>query len=180
VGWQPGLTDRTEATEPLPDLLARLADHLGHEALCGAALVDRWKPESAWAPTVWPARQLVAVGAQSVRERLAHEVDPVWLQQAHEAPTELPRPCVLLQKALEIEVHLGAEGSGGGSVGPVGVRFAHSWETVQRAEGPERLRSDWWQREAWSRDYWVVACGDRTAWIYADDRGRWFLHGWFD
>ena len=28
IGWQPGLTDRSEANEPLPDLAARLQDTL--------------------------------------------------------------------------------------------------------------------------------------------------------
>ncbi|MEM6930920.1 MAG: hypothetical protein AAF602_28555, partial [Myxococcota bacterium] len=50
LGWQPGLTDRREATEPLPELLARLADQLGGQALFAARPADRWRPEAAWRP----------------------------------------------------------------------------------------------------------------------------------
>ena len=49
-GWQPGLTERTQASEELPSLLARLADALGEPALFSARMVDTWRPEEAWAP----------------------------------------------------------------------------------------------------------------------------------
>jgi hypothetical protein len=58
-GWQPGLTDRAEATEPLPDLVARLADHLGDAALFRVVLADRLRPEAAWSPAPFPPPALV-------------------------------------------------------------------------------------------------------------------------
>lgn len=175
VGWQPGLTDRTEATEPLPDVLARLADHLGAEALCGAAMVERWKPEAAWVPAPWPSRQLLAPRRLKTTSRAsAASVDPVVAQQREEAPVFAPRPTVLLVAPSSIEVRLTPAGA------PVAMRVDGAWVSVDRTEGPERLRSDWWRSSAWSRDYWVVRCDGQTAWIYADDRGKWFLHGWFD
>jgi len=172
VGWQPGLTDRTEATEPLPDVLARLTDHLGPEALCGAELVERWKPEAAWRAVAWPPGALFGARKRGSRAR-ATRPDPVVLQQEAEAPTLFPRPSVLLQRPQQLEVRV--EG-----VVPRSVRLEQGWVPVSRAEGPERLRSDWWSVEAWERAYWVAGLGDRTAWLYQNDVGRWFLHGWFD
>ena len=40
-GWQPGLTNRAESKEPLPDLLKRLMDKLGDHAVFNGALADR-------------------------------------------------------------------------------------------------------------------------------------------
>ncbi len=175
VGWQPGLADRTEATEPLPDVLARLADHLGPSALCGAMLVDRWRPEAAWRPVAWPPGALFGARAEGQGAGRARRAwpDPVVLQQQHEQPTLLPRPSILLHQPQLVQVRLLRER-------PSAVRFPQGWESVGRAEGPERLRSDWWSSGAWSRDYWVVELPERIAWVFVDDQGRWHLHGWFD
>jgi len=173
VGWQPGLTDRTEATEPLPDVLARLADHLGPQALCGAEVVERWKPEAAWRPVSWPPGALFGARRQTGRAARQQALDPVLLQQHHEVPQLLPRPAILLQRPEVVEVRVEA-----GRL--AAVRLSRGWARVARCEGPERLRSDWWSQDAWSRDYWVAGLGDRTAWLFADGQGRWHLHGWFD
>ena len=176
VGWQPGLTDRTEATEPLPDVLARLADHLGPSALCGAEVVERWRPEAAWRPVAWPPGALLGARVQERagrRPRAGGVLDPVLLQQRHEQPTLLPRPSILLHRPQPVEVRLQSDR-------PVGVRFPQGWEMAGKVEGPERLRSDWWSEASWSRDYWVVELPERTAWLYVDPQGRWFVHGWFD
>lgn len=166
-GWQPGLTDRTEATEPLPDLLARLADHLGDDALFGVGLADAWRPEVSWRPVPWPPRRLVAA-------RAVVDTDPVGVQQRHEGIDELPRPSLLLPRPQPLEVRLGP------SARLVALRSARGWEPVRRCEGPERLRGEWWSDEAWARDYWVVGLDEATAWVFATPEGRWFLHGWFD
>lgn len=173
-GWQPGLTDRTEATEPLPDLLARLADHLGGEALCGVEPVDVWCPERAWRPGPWPVQRLFAGPQLSVVDA----DDPVVVQQAHERPGMLPRPTLLLPSPRPIEVSLDAAGH------PVRVRRPEGWARVRRAEGPERLRSDWWSDEDWARDYWAADLDDGRGstrwWIFATPEGVWFHHGYFD
>jgi protein ImuB len=173
VGWQPGLTDRTEATEPLPDVLARLADHLGPASLCGAEVVERWKPEAAWKAVAWPPGALFGARRADGAAARAQAPDPVVLQQHHEVPQLLPRPAILLQRPDAVEVRL-EQGR------LAAVRLPRGWSRVARCDGPERLRSDWWCTEAWSRDYWVAELGDRTAWLFVDGRGRWHVHGWFD
>lgn len=167
-GWQPGLTDRTEATEPLPDLLARLADHLGDDALFGASLADAWRPETSWRPVPWPPTRLVA---RATRKRLPD--DPVELQQHHERIDELPRPSLLLAKPTPLEVRVHDEA-------PCSVRTERGWQQVQRRVGPERLRSEWWSDDYWSRDYWVVCVDGIAQWLFVTPEGHWFLHGLFD
>jgi protein ImuB len=175
LGWQPGLTDRVEATEPLPDLLARLADVLGDEAVCGAALVDRWRPEAAWEPAPWPPRRRFDVA------RVAPDDDPVLRQQAAEAPS--PRPLLLAPRPAPVRVRVGPDGA------PVAWRTEESWRRLDRSEGPERLRSEWWSAERWARDYWVIQDGDVCAWVYREltraapaegGEQTWFVHGHFD
>lgn len=179
-GWQPGLTDRTEAQEPLPDLLARLVDHLGEQACCGAELVDAWRPEQAWKPRVWPPRRpspglpgLLPPGA--VPDAVSAD-DPVEVQEAWERGLERPRPVQLLPQPIPIPVRT-QRGR------PAAVHLPErGWVRVDREDGPERLEGEWWAPErAWERDYWVVEADGRTAWIYRDRTrdDRWALHGWF-
>jgi len=175
-GWQPGLTDRTEATEPLPDLLARMADHLGQEALFGAEPVEVWCPERAWRAAPWPSPQLFAAPDAMVSQAAID--DPVQLQQLYERAGPLPRPSLLLPEPQPLEVTVSRAGL------PERVRTHEGWAWVRRADGPERLRSDWWADEPWSRDYWVLALddgrGERLAWVFATPAGAWFVHGYFD
>lgn len=50
---------------------------------------------------------------------------------------------------------------------------------LQWLEGPERIRSGWWETPVW-RDYFVARWPDgRCGWLFRDERGRWFVHGWF-
>ena len=102
TGWQPGLSDRRQATEPLPDLMARLADQLGDDALSCAELVDRWKPEAAWVPAQFPAMRRLAA-PHGVEQAWASD-DPVEVQEAFEQHGTLPRPSVLLGDPVRIEV----------------------------------------------------------------------------
>jgi protein ImuB len=179
IGWQPGLTDRTEASEPLPDLLARLADHLGQDACCAAELVDAWRPEVAWKKREWPPRSPhphlplaltpgdVPHGAQSD--------DPVEVLEAWEQALLRPRPSLLLPEPAPLQVRCQGQR-------PTAIHLADGgWARVDHAEGPERLSGEWWAPErAWSRDYWVVEADGRIAWIFCDhNRDRWALHGWF-
>jgi hypothetical protein len=167
-GWQPGLTDRTEATEPMPDLLARMADHLGEQALFGVELADAWRPEVSWRPVAWPPSRWVG------RARARLPDDPVELQQRHEHIDELPRPALLLPRAEPVEVR----GAAGGP--PLALRTERGWQPVERCVGPERLTSEWWSDDYWARDYWVVQADGRAQWLFVTPEGHWFRHGWFD
>lgn len=168
-GWQPGLTDRAEATEPLPDLLARLRDHFGEEALVTPRLADSWRPEGAW--------RAVPVGQQLPYEpKLARPVrtdDPVDLLDAWERTLRAPRPTLLLPEPLPIQVELRGER-------PVRVRLPEGSAAVSRCAGPERLEGEWWDPiTRFDRTCWVVEIDGRTAWIFRE-HDRWSLHGWFD
>lgn len=170
-GWQPGLTDRTEAVEPLPDVLARLRDHLGPDALVRPRLADAWRPEAAW-------RQL-EVGQGLPREPVLPLVggessdDPVEVQQAWELRLGAPRPTLLLPEPTLVEVQLQ-------SGRPARLRLEGTTHRITRCEGPERLEGDWWSPAThFDRAYWVLEVDGRTAWVF-QERGRWFLHGWFD
>lgn len=192
-GWQPGLADRTEAKEPLPELMARLADHLGEAACGGAELVDTWRPEAAWRMRAWPPREpqpaLPGLTPPGEVPEGAWADDPVEVQEAWEPTLFRPRPAALLPEPAALQVRVEDDQ-------PVALHLAErGWTRVQRALGPERLEGEWWDpARDWARDYWVVQVDDRTAWIYRDRRsarhaapgpersagiGRWFLHGWF-
>lgn len=167
--WQPGLLDRSEANEPLPDLVARLTDTLGEDAVLSPVLAARWRPEAAWeaAPrdaqgALWPT-----VTTDCGR------VDPVVVQDAWEIDVSA-RPALLDPAPEPVEVRLDGEGPGA-------VRVAGEWEIVRRRRGPERLSGEWWlPTGGFDREYWVVDIG-ATAWLYQDRRSNlWFWHGWFD
>ncbi len=174
IGWQPGLTDRTEATEPLPDLLARLADHLG-DALFSPVLADTWKPEESWERGPYPPRtpqQNLLVNRDDIPAG-AHADDPVEVQEAWEAELTYPRPTLLLEEPVPIRVRCVAGR-------PETVHLERGWVRVTKSEGPERLQGHWWDPKGrFDRDYWVVLADERIAWIFRE-QGHWQLHGWFD
>lgn len=164
-GWQPGLTDRSERGEPLPDVLARLLDALGPDAVFAAEPVDTWSPERAWQPTPF---QLMP----PVRHPLPPPDDPVALQERWEDGLRWARPTQLLERPEVIEVHLE------GRV-PTAVLLPRGWQRIERVEGPEELSGDWWNPQlAWQRSYWVAHLRDRRAWIFQAEE-LWYLHGWF-
>ncbi|MCA9569819.1 MAG: hypothetical protein KC656_18370, partial [Myxococcales bacterium] len=164
AGWQPGLTDRTEAREPLPDVLARLIDALGEEAVFSAEPVDAWCPERAWRPVPFALRP-------PLRRPPPAPDDVVDRQERWDHALTWARPASLLESPVLIEV----QGSP-----PARLRLPTGWLAVETATGPEVLSGSWWQPEAaWDREYWVVRLtGGRTAWIYAAEH-HWWLHGWF-
>ncbi len=168
TGWQPGLSDRSEAREPLPDLLARLADQLGEEALFAAREVETWRPEGMWAPTRFPPPSR-GLGARRAPAR----EDPVEVLEAFERGGPAPRPSVMLGRPRQIVVEL-AEGI------PRRVEIERRPVSVRRAQGPERLCGEWWKpRDSYDRTYWTLLVEERIAWVFAE-HGRWYLHGWFD
>ena len=173
TGWQPGLATRTEATEPLPDLLARLADQLGDDALFAAVPADRWAPEAAWCPGPFPSPRLWASYEVSVGPG---SDDPVEIQAAWEQGGPAPRPILLFEQPRRIPVEADHGVPREVRLGDRGVRQ----RGVARALGPEALSGAWWDpSEAFDREYWVVEIEGRDAWVFRED-DRWFQHGWFD
>lgn len=168
--WQPGLLDRAESVEELPDLLARMTDALGETALISPVLVDTFLPEEAWAGRPFqPGQPLPGPPVHRKADQ-----DPVAEQRAHEPVGPRPRPMRLLARPERVEVQ-----SRGGR--PLRVRLEGAWQTARSVEGPERLEGAWWRDDGgWMRDYWVVCTDLGTGWCFQDGTGSWLWHGWFD
>lgn len=46
--------------------------------------------------------------------------------------------------------------------------------------GPERIQGGWWDGQRLQRDYYIARLPDQSlAWLFRDDSGGWFVHGWF-
>lgn len=154
TGQQQGLLDRRAGAESLPELLARLADTLGSQALFSPALCPDHRPERRWAARPPSARPLRgATGAPAAA-----------------------RPALLCREPRAIEVRVDARGL------PRAVGLDGEPTPVRRAAGPERLQGAWWEPEPMDRDYHRVELADgRVAWIFQDrPSGAWWLHGLWD
>ncbi|HEX3943691.1 MAG TPA: DUF6504 family protein [Rhizomicrobium sp.] len=91
---------------------------------------------------------------------------------------EIPmRPLLMLPCAEPAEVT---------AVAPEGPPRQFRWRGVSyqvaHAEGPERIRHEWWRAKGRTRDYYTVEDGDgRRFWLYRDGPygvdTRWFVHG---
>ena len=157
-------SDLVEATIPdISDLVDTLANRVGHRAIFRAAPVASDVPE------------------RSVRRvpALAPEDGATW-------PGHWPRPSRLLARAEEVETV---------ALLPDQPPVAFTWRgirrRVKRADGPERVFGEWWERDAELaavRDYFRVEdeAGERF-WLYRAGDGedaatgshRWYLHGVF-
>ena len=70
---------------------------------------------------------------------------------------------------------------------PLRFRWRRMMHEIARAEGPERIATEWWRRDAATRDYYRVEDADgHRFWVFRDglygretERPRWFLHGLF-
>jgi protein ImuB len=84
------------------------------------------------------------------------------------------RPTRLLARPAPLEVF----------VSSLPIRFVLRGVThdVQRALGPERIESGFWDGAEVRRDYWILSDEAwRELWVFRElDSGRWFLHGIFD
>ncbi len=53
-------------------------------------------------------------------------------------------------------------------------------QLIRLLRGPERIVTGWWDDQPVRRDYYTARWPDgRLGWLYRDDRGHWYLHGWF-
>lgn len=163
---QEDLLERREVVEALPELLARLEDVLGEQAVVQAAPRSSWRPEQAW--STCSARRAPPPPLEIPK------VDPVAVQEAAQWSAPRPRPTLLRHPPQPIRVQADAEGR------PVALRDERGWWTFPRVSGPEPLEGDWWQVDGgYARVYWVVELPGGAAWIF-EERSQWFLHGWFD
>ena len=192
---QSGLFDKVGAAEPLPELLARLQDSLGVEAVFRPALADEWRPEAGWVP-VPPGEELpVALSPKKADPALVHEPDaPAWsghypdgkLPREAPTPAHRQRPALLLPAPRPLRVAVGPSGR------PRALLLDHDAAPIRDLSGPERLAGEWWKpRTGYARDYWCATLADgRRAWLFSErlvgvegvgaGLQRWFLHGWLD
>lgn len=154
VGLQRVLLERS--VEPVEDVLTRLADALGEEALSVPYPANCHCPEAAWASTAWGEVPGQVVG------------DQAW------------RPALLRPSPLLVRVEVDAEGV------PRCVELDGRWLGIVGwlAGSPraERVCGWWWTDLTYTRDYHPILLeGGRAAWLYRDvDGGDWWIHGWFD
>jgi protein ImuB len=124
--------------------------------------------------------------ASDVPERSVQRVGPGSDEEGPSWPSHWPRPTRLLARPELIEViALHPDHP------PVSFTLRGKRRRVKRADGPERIFGEWWQRSSeWDavRDYFAVE--DETSeryWIFRSGDGvdtgtgshRWFLHGIF-
>lgn len=185
---QPGLFDRSDAPEPLPELIARLVDTLGPGAVVRPVEVDSHRPEAAWTAVPVGGEAPAAEPGNKLDPALPHEPEglaTVTVDGANRPRAERhhPRPPVLLTVPQAVRVAAAPSGK------PRAMMERDDWVAIAEADGPERLAGEWWAVSAHLRDYWRVRFVDgRAAWMFRDtvsgDNGevwqRWFLHGWLE
>ncbi|WP_064839532.1 MULTISPECIES: Y-family DNA polymerase [unclassified Rhizobium] len=128
----------------------------------------------------------VAPVASDVPERSIQRVSPVAAEIGQNWPMTWPRPVRLMDRPELIEVMALLPDHP-----PVWFTWRGKRRRVKRADGPERIFGEWWQRTSeWAavRDYFTVEdeSGERY-WIYRSGDGvdldtgshRWFIHGIF-
>lgn len=158
-----GLFDRREVHEALPELVTRLEEALGEGTVFRAQPVESWRAEAAW-------RAVPTIGPWVTEPEVLD--DPVAWQEASAWRAPCPRPVTLRVPACPVRVEV------------VRGRPACVWVDrvpmpVGRAVGPERLAGAWWEDDGGQdREAWVVGLPDGDAWIY-EERGRWYVAGWF-
>ena len=153
------------AAEPEADmatLVDRLSNRLGAHRVWRAAPVESDVPERS-------VRQVSAVAPPG------GSAWPSW-----------PRPARLLTPPQPVEMTSGLPDHP-----PAAFTWRRHRHRVRRADGPERIAGEWWQREAEIaalRDYWQVEDeAGRRFWLYRRGNGqdpatgdlRWFVHGVF-
>lgn len=183
-GRQMALGDSRRQDEALEVVISRLQSALGEDALFSGEVLRSHRPEAAYRrgafhPPRMSAGELGDSGArlfsappsrQAERAKAEEAPEPgVGLCAADRPPRLFPKPC-----SLEAEV------------GPSGqIRAARLLGKRRRATavaGPERLCGEWWEGEAYRRDYYRVHFeGLGPVWIFRDaEDGRFYLQGMFD
>jgi protein ImuB len=164
LGQSQTFTSLVDAPEPdVSDLIDVLANRIGENRLCRFVPVHSDVPE----------RSVARVPA------LAPETGATW-------EGDWPRPPRLLSRPEPIETMALLPDHP-----PVWFTWRGVRRRVQRADGPERIRGEWWKRDAEMtavRDYFRVEdeTGERY-WLFRSGDGehensgsqRWFLHGIF-
>jgi protein ImuB len=167
-------TDLSGEADGIEDDLALFADRirarLGAQAVMKPVLVESHIPE----------RSVLSVPFADMPPRQASSIQA---KATAAVPPAQPRPIRLLRHPEPIEASAEV---------PEGPPFLFRWRRalhrVSKAEGPERISSEWWRdKDVSTRDYFRVEDdGGRRYWLYreglygaTEDPPRWFMHGIF-
>ena len=155
---------RPDVGQDLDRLIDRLTARLGPDAVARFEPVESHLPERA-ARLVWAGRR---------------DSGAAWPERDPESPPL--RPFQMFDPPQPIEtLSLAPDGP------PAQFRWRRVTHQVARAEGPERIGSEWWRRPGHrTRDYYRIEDRDgRRFWVfragfYGEDPGpSWYLHGLF-
>jgi protein ImuB len=142
----------------LSELIDRLANRVGAER------IRRYLPDEHH----WPERSVRT--ARSLQE----QPTTTW-------PSDKSRPLQLLDPPERIEVTAPIP-----DYPPMLFRYKGNLHHVARADGPERIESEWWIEKGQHRDYYSVEDDDgHRYWLfrlghYDDEQStEWFMHGFF-
>ncbi|BAT58521.1 DNA polymerase IV [Variibacter gotjawalensis] len=163
---QPSFDGKVAEEQEVTDLIDRLVARFGADAVLRFVAADTHDPLRA-------ARLIHASGNAAVAIAWP-ETEP------DEPPT---RPLRLFDPPEPIDTF--AEVPDGP---PIRFRWRHVLHDVTRAEGPERIASEWWRKtHVPTRDYFRVEdAAGRRFWVFREgyhgaegETPRWFLHGLF-
>ena len=141
--------------------LGELLDRIGGKV--GAEHIHRYVPDQHY----WPER------SYKLAVTLDEKLQTGW-------KVEQPRPLQLLRKPQPIEVTAPVP-----DYPPMLFRYKGKLHKVAKADGPERIESEWWIQEGQHRDYYYVEDEEgHRYWLfrlghYDDARFQWFVHGFF-
>ena len=187
-GRQMALGDSRRQDEALEVVLSRLQSALGEEALFTGEVLHSHRPEGAYRrgafhPPRRAAGELGDAGArlfQGPRTKARSRKEEKQAEEARPEPgvglNPVDRPPRLFARPCSLEAEVGDSGQ---------IRAARLLGKRRRAvavTGPERLCGEWWESEAYRRDYYRVHFeGLGPVWIFRDaEDGRFYLQGMFD
>ncbi len=140
------------------ELLDRISGKFGENC------IHRYLPDEHY----WPERSF------KITSSLAEKTSTSW-------KAEKPRPLQLIAKPERIEVTAPVP-----DYPPMHFRYKGKLHKIAKADGPERIESEWWLQEGQHRDYYYVEDEEgRRYWLFRSghyDDGKtwqWFIHGFF-
>lgn len=165
----PLVEDLTAAQEALWSLtnnhddamLAELLDKIAGKV--GAGAIHRYLPQEHY----WPERSIKPAAS------LEEQATTPW-------PKDLPRPMQLLPCPEPIEVMVQIP-----DYPPALFHYRKQVHRIKKADGPERIKEEWWLEQGEYRDYYCVEDEQGARyWLfrlgsYQTEEPKWFLHGFF-
>jgi protein ImuB len=171
--------------EPLALVQAKARAGEGERASADVlALVDRLGPDRVF--RMAPVESDVSERAVRAEPAAAGVGTPDLVAAEASWPVSLPRPVRLFRPPQPVQALAALP-----SYPPAAFTWRRVRHRVRRADGPERIRGEWWLRGGEARtvrDYWAVEDeGGRRYWLFRRGDGAdpatgdlgWFLHGLF-